>query len=69
MTTVISIALAVFVAIFLVSCVLYWLKKPGFNKQVLGYSTMVIIVLIVLLVIALWVDGILFKDVQVHTYF
>jgi hypothetical protein len=68
-TTVISIAFAVFALVFLVSSVLYWLKKPWLSKKFLNWSTIIMLALAALLVIALWVDGILFKNVQVHTYF
>jgi len=63
-----GILFASYTAFFVVMIVLYFFN-PKPLKRTLQYSTIGMIALIVILVIALWIDGSLFKNVQVHTYF
>jgi len=63
-----GILFASYTAFYVVMIVLYFFN-PKPLKKTMQYSTIGFIVLIVLLIVALWVDGSLFKEVQVHTYF
>ena len=57
-SNIIGIALALFALIFIVSAVWYWVfKKMGFVQVVLNYSTIILLTLIILLIIALAVEG------------
>lgn len=65
---IIGIWLGIFTVAFIISCVLYWLRKPTLNKTILKISTVVILVLAGLLLLALHKEGILFTGSS-KTYF
>jgi len=68
METIAGILFASYTAYFIVMVVLYFFN-PKPLKQAMKYSTIGMFLLIIVLVIALWIDGTLFKDIRVVNYF
>ena len=56
-------------AIFYVALMFVWFfnKKP--LLRYLRYSTLILIVLIVFLILSLWIEGKLFHNIIIHSYF
>lgn len=70
MVTAIGIALALFALIFLISAIWWWaFKRFEFVKTVLNYSTIILLTLILLLLIALAVEGNLLNYEPIKNYF
>lgn len=67
---IIGIALALFALIFVISAIWWWaFKRFEFVKTVLDYSTIVLLTLILLLLIALAVEGNLLNYEPIQNYF
>lgn len=56
-------------AAYYVIVLIWYFFDPKPLKQAMKYSTIGLLVVMIVLVIALWIDGTLFKDIQVINYF
>jgi len=54
---------------YYVIVMIWYFFDPKPLKQAMKYSTIGLFVVMIVLVIALWIDGTLFKDIQVINYF
>ena len=55
--------ISLFVIIFFVSLILFWMGKREMNRMVMKISKWFMIIAAILLILALWYDGTLFKDI------
>lgn len=56
--------ISLFVVIFFVSLILFWMGKREMNRMVMKISKWFMIISFILLVLALWYDGSLFKGLH-----
>lgn len=54
-----------YIGVFITS----FFNKHKYIKSTLKYSTILLIILITFLGISLWIDGTLFKNININTYF
>lgn len=65
---IIGIALIIFVVLFLIGSVMYWFKKDRFIINLLNWSSIIMLILSALLLLAVAFEGTLFSG-KVTNYF